>query len=89
MVGLDIGTYKVGVVVAEVGAARGRDHRHRHRRPAGLKKGVVVNMEATVEAIRQAVEEAELRAGCEIHSVVVRLGGSHIKGIQQPRRGAR
>ena len=82
MVGLDVGTYKIGVVVAEVARTRGRDRRHRHaRRRRGLKKGIVVNIDATVEAIRKAVDEAELMAGCEIRSVVAGSAGSHIKGF--------
>ena len=48
---------------------------------SGLKKGTVVNIDATVDAIRKAVDEAELMAGCEINSVVVGSAGSHIKGI--------
>ena len=73
---------------------QGRRHRRRGRREGGaeivgigtaasrgLRKGVVVNIEATVEAIRKAVEEAELMAGCEIRSVVAGSAGSHIKGF--------
>ena len=48
---------------------------------SGLKKGIVVNIDATVEAIRKAVDEAELMAGCEIRSVVAGSAGSHIKGF--------
>ena len=47
----------------------------------GLRKGVVVDMEATVHAITGAVREAELSAGCEIHTVFASLGGSHVKGF--------
>lgn len=47
----------------------------------GLRKGVVVNIEQTVQSIRKAVEDAELMAGCEIHSVYVGIAGSHIMGI--------
>ena len=80
-VGLDVGTYKVGVIVAEladggaeiVGIGTAASH--------GLRKGVVVNIEATVESIRKAVEEAELMAGCEIRSVIAGSAGSHIKGF--------
>src|SRR5206468_12273589 len=77
VVGLDVGTYKIGVIVAElaeggveitgIGTAVSR----------GLKKGVVVNIEATVESIRRAVDEAELMAGCEIRSVIAGAAGSH------------
>ena len=82
LVGLDIGTAKVAAVVGELppggtltvvgfGAAPSE----------GLRRGVVVNMEATVQAIASAVKEAELRAGCEIHSVFASVGGSYIKGF--------
>jgi len=47
----------------------------------GLKKGVVVNIESTVQSIQRAVEEAELMAGCQIHSVYAGVAGSHIKSI--------
>ena len=47
----------------------------------GLRKGVVVNIEATVASIRQAVEEAELMAGCEISTVYTGIAGGHIKGF--------
>ena len=47
----------------------------------GLKKGVVVNIESTVQSIQRAVEEAELMAGCEIHSVYTGIAGSHIRSL--------
>jgi cell division protein FtsA len=47
---------------------------------SGIKKGVVVNIDATVEAIKKAVEEAKLMAGVDIDKVVVGVGGSHVKG---------
>ncbi|MEW8587019.1 MAG: cell division protein FtsA, partial [Candidatus Thiodiazotropha sp.] len=47
----------------------------------GLKKGVVVNIESTVQSIQRAVEEAELMAGCEIHSVYAGIAGSHIRSL--------
>ena len=47
----------------------------------GLKRGVVVDIESTVQAIQRAVEEAELMAGCRIHSVYVGIAGSHIKSF--------
>lgn len=81
VVGLDVGTYKVGVVVAEV-ARDGVEVTGIGTHPStGLKKGTVVNIDATVEAIRKAVDEAELMAGCEIRSVVAGSAGSHLKGF--------
>lgn len=82
IVGLDIGTSKVVAIVCEV---TGNDNieiigigSHPSR---GLKKGVVVNIESTVQSIQRAVEEAELMAGCEIHSVYAGIAGSHIRSI--------
>jgi cell division protein FtsA len=79
VVGLDIGTSKVLAIVGEVGANGeveiiGVGH-HPSR---GMKRGVVVNIESTVQSIQRAVEEAELMAGCEIHSVFAGIAGSHI-----------
>ncbi len=82
VVGLDIGTAKVMVVVAEVlpngelklaglGVAPSN----------GLKRGVVVNIEATVQSIQQALKEAELMADCKITRVYTGITGSHIRGI--------
>src|SRR5262249_27918624 len=47
----------------------------------GLKRGVVVNIDATVQSIEQAVREAETMADCEIHSVVVSMSGNHVRGF--------
>ena len=82
IVGLDIGTSKVVAIVGEVsydeeveiigiGSSRSR----------GLKKGVVVNIESTVQSIQRAVEEAELMAGCEVHSVYAGIAGNHIRSL--------
>ncbi len=82
LVGLDIGTSKVAAVVGEykvdsaievvgIGIAPSK----------GLKKGVVVNLESTVQSIQRAVEEAELMAGCQIKSVFAGIAGSHIKSL--------
>ncbi len=82
LVGLDVGTYKVGVIVAEVSDDDGAEIVGIGTAAStGLRKGVVVNIEATVDAIRKAVEEAELMAGCEIRTVVAGSAGSHIKGF--------
>ena len=62
VVGLDIGTYKVGVIVAEVGDDGVEITGIGTQASTGLKKGTVVNIEATVDAIRKAVDEAELMA---------------------------
>jgi cell division protein FtsA len=82
VVALDIGTSKVACLAAEV-AADGRleilgmgSHESR-----GLKKGVVVNIEATVAAIQRALEEAELMADCKITAAYVGIAGSHIRSF--------
>ena len=82
LVGLDIGTSKVTAIVGEVneedqleviglGTSASR----------GLKKSVVVNIESTVQSIQRAVEEAELMAGCQVHSVYTGIAGSHIRSM--------
>ena len=82
IVGLDIGTTKVCAVVGEM-AENGRvDVVGIGTRPShGMRKGVVVNIEQTVQSIRGAIEDAELMAGCEINSVYVGIAGGHIAGI--------
>lgn len=81
LVGLDIGTSKIACVVAEAGADNRIDVIGVGTHPSrGLRKGVVVNIESTVESIRLAVEEAELMAGVEIKSVFTGIAGSHIRG---------
>ena len=79
IVGLDIGTSKVVAIVGEENANGELEiigiGTHRS---TGLKKGVVVNIESTVQSIQRAIEEAELMAGCEIHSVFAGIAGSHI-----------
>jgi cell division protein FtsA len=84
IVGLDIGTTKICAIVGEVredspnrvdiigiGTSPSR----------GLRKGVVVNIESTVESIKKAIEEAELMAGVEINAVYAGIAGGHIKGF--------
>lgn len=82
IVGLDIGTSKVVAIVGQIkpngnleiigiGSCASR----------GMKKGIVVDIESTVQSIQRAVEEAELMAGCEIHSVYVGIAGSHIRSL--------
>lgn len=81
IVGLDIGTTKIAVIVAER-TVTGLDIIGIGTHPSeGLRKGVVINIEATVNSIQRAIEEAELMAGCEITSVFAGIAGSHIKGF--------
>jgi len=80
VVGLDIGTAKVAALVGEIRADDTIEVIGVGTHPShGLKKGVVVDIESTVQSIQRAVEEAELMAGCEIHSVHAGIGGSHIR----------
>lgn len=82
IVGLDIGTSKVVAIVGEI-SPEGElsvvglgSHKS-----TGLKKGVVVNIDSTVQSIQRAIEEAELMAGCQIHSVYAGIAGSHIRSL--------
>jgi cell division protein FtsA len=82
IVGLDIGTSKVVALVGEIGADGSIEVVGLGSHPSrGLKKGVVVNIESTVQSIQRAVEEAELMAGCEIHSVFAGIAGSHVRSL--------
>lgn len=82
IVGLDIGTSKVVAIVGELTTEGGIDIIGIGSHPSyGLKKGVVVNIEATVQSIQRAIEEAELMAGCQIHSVYTGIAGSHIRSL--------
>ena len=82
IVGLDIGTSKVVAIVGKLNSDGTLEivgiGSHASR---GLKKGVVVNIDSTVESIQRAVEEAELMAGCQIHSVYAGIAGSHIRSM--------
>lgn len=79
IVGLDIGTSKVLAIVGEIGASGDVEVIGVGHHPSrGMRRGVVVNIESTVQSIQRAVEEAELMAGCQIHSVFAGIAGSHI-----------
>ena len=81
-VGLDIGTSKIVAIVGKKNSEGQIDiigiGSHASK---GLKRGVVVNIETTVNAIQRAIEEAELMAGCQIHSVYAGIAGSHIRSM--------
>ncbi|MEN8169475.1 MAG: cell division protein FtsA [Pseudomonadota bacterium] len=82
IVALDIGTSKVVAIVGEVNAENEIEIIGLGSHPSrGMKKGVVVNIESTVQSIQRAMEEAELMAGCQIHSVYAGIAGSHIKSL--------
>ncbi|MGH8487379.1 MAG: cell division FtsA domain-containing protein, partial [Gammaproteobacteria bacterium] len=82
IVGLDIGTSKVVAIVGEIASDGTVEVIGVGSNPSrGLKKGVVVNIESTVQSIQRAIEEAELMAGCEIRSVYAGIAGSHIRSL--------
>jgi cell division protein FtsA len=82
IVGLDIGTSKIAAIVAEMKADGGFEVIGMGSSPSrGLKKGVVVNIESTVNAIQRALEEAELMADCKIRDVWTGIAGSHIRSF--------
>lgn len=81
VVGLDIGTTKICTVVGELVDDQVNIIGLGTYPSKGLRKGVVVNIESTVQSIKKAVEEAELMAGCHITSVYAGIAGGHIKGI--------
>ncbi|MGE3153930.1 MAG: cell division protein FtsA [Nitrospiraceae bacterium] len=81
LVGLDIGTTKICAIVAEITETGSLNVIGVGSSPSrGLRKGVVVNIESTVESIKKAVDDAELMAGVEIHSVYTGIAGGHIAG---------
>jgi cell division protein FtsA len=81
IVGLDIGTTKICCVVGEMSQGDVNIIGIGTHPSIGLRKGVVVNIESTVDSIKKAVEEAELMAGCEISSVYTGIAGGHITGF--------
>ena len=82
IIGLDIGTSKVVAIVAELLPDNSLNviglGQHTSR---GLKKGVVINIDSTVNAIQRAIEEAELMADCKIREVFTGIAGSHVQSI--------
>ena len=82
IVALDIGTSKIAALVGEVVQDNQIEVIGFGTHPSrGLKRGVVVNIESTVQSIQRAVEEAELMAGCDIHSAYTGIAGSHIRSL--------
>lgn len=82
IVGLDIGTSKIVTVVAELLPEGSLKVIGLGQHPSrGLKKGVVINIDATMQAIQRSIEEAELMADCKINTVFTGIAGSHIKSL--------
>ncbi len=82
LVGLDIGTSKIVAIVGEHAPGAPIEVIGIGSHPSkGMKRGVVVDIESTVQSIQRAIEEAELMAGCEIRSVYAGISGSHIRSL--------
>lgn len=82
LVGLDIGTSKVAAIVGDIAADGSMEVVGHGEAPShGLSRGVVVDIEATTNAIRRAVEEAELMAGCRVQSVFAGISGNHVRAV--------
>jgi cell division protein FtsA len=81
VVGLDIGTSKVCAIVGEMTDDGVEIIGLGSHASQGLRKGVVINIESTVNSVKKAVEEAALMAGCEIHTVYASISGGHIKAF--------
>jgi cell division protein FtsA len=82
VVALDIGTTKISAIVGECDQQSGVNVIGFGTHPSrGLKRGVVVDIESTVNSINRAIEEASLMAGCEIHSVYTGISGSHVRSL--------
>jgi cell division protein FtsA len=81
VVGLDIGTSKVCAVIGEMTEQGVEIIGVGSQSSQGLRKGVVINIEGTVNSVRKAVEEAGLMAGCEVHTVFTSISGGHIKAF--------
>ncbi len=81
IVGLDIGTTKICAIIGSVTENDLEIVGIGTSPSKGIRKGAVINIESTVAAIRKAIQEAELMAGCEIHSVFAGIAGAHITGM--------
>src|SRR3954466_8288895 len=82
LVGLDVGTSKIAAIVGEMTDDGGLDIIGLGLAESkGIRRGVVVNLEAAVESIKKAIDEAELTAGVEIDSVHLGLSGAHVKAF--------
>src|SRR5919204_7015267 len=82
VVGLDIGTTKVSAVVAELTPEGSLEIIGVGRRPSkGLRKGIIVDVESTAEAVATAIEDAEVMAGVRIDAVYLGLGGGQVGGL--------
>jgi len=82
IIGLDIGTSKIAALVGTVNSSNDLDIIGFGSHPSkGLKRGVVVNIDSTVNSIQRAIEKAELTSGCRVRSAFAGIAGSHIKSL--------
>ena len=81
LVGLDIGSTKTCVLIAEVDEEQVRFLALGAAESKGLRKGLIVNLDSTVSSIRRAVEEAESVAGVPVESAVIGVAGAHVRGV--------
>src|SRR5256885_8831129 len=89
LVGLDVGTSKIAAIVGEITDDGGLDIIGLGLADSkGIRRGVVVNLEAAVESIKKAIDEAELTAGVGIDSVHLGLFGAHVQAFNSPGVGA-
>ncbi len=86
LVGIDIGTKKVSTIIGQVKAEGGQEELevigYGKAQSNGIRKGVIVDMKASIDDIRRSVKEAELTAGVEVESAYVNISGSHIQAIR-------
>jgi cell division protein FtsA len=86
LVGIDIGTKKVSTIIGQVKADGDREELevigYGKAQSNGIRKGVIVDMKASIDDIRRSVKEAELTAGVEVESAYVNISGSHIQAIR-------
>ena len=82
IVGLDIGTTKVGAVIGQLDEQGGVEIIGVGTTPSrGLRRGVVINIDATVKAVMSAIEDAEMMSGREVHGVFAGIAGGHVEGV--------
>ncbi len=85
LVGIDVGTNKVSTIIGQVKTEDGKDEieviGYGVSDSSGMKRGVIVDMNNTVEDIKKSVKEAELTAGVEVESAYINISGSHIQSI--------
>jgi len=86
LVGIDIGSKKISTIIGQVKTDAEREELeiigYGNVESNGIRKGIIVDMNTTVEDIRKSVKEAELTAGVEVESAFINISGSHIQSIR-------